>query len=94
MQQSYGIAQIKQIELTKSDVLSILTENLKERVGETYNFDISNPVIFANDKGGFTFRYLTVDMKEDGKPRALHLKPLVSIQGGTVCGRRAKPGEI
>ena len=78
---SYGTAQIKEVKLGRGDLVRLALQNIQQRTGEHYNFDLKRPWIqWDEDSGDLVLRFATTDITTNTEARHLGFKSFESMK--------------
>lgn len=71
----FGTTQVKEIRLTRREILEMVAENLAARADPSYDFDAKRP-IFLWDENDLIVRYVQKMITTEAEPRGFSLSPL------------------
>lgn len=79
MNELYGSTQVKEIKLSKQDIINIVHENIKARLSTSYDFDYNNPIVIFSSTDELIFRFIQSTVTIDRESRLIQMKSLEEI---------------
>lgn len=75
----YGDAQVREIKLTRTELVSIALQHIKLTMDKPYDFDYERPIIMQEPDGGLTLRYVQQTITQDRESRQITFKSLDEV---------------
>lgn len=73
--ESFGTTQVKEIRLSRREIISIVHENIKARLSTSYDFDYDRPLVIEGD-GELIFRFVQKEISREAEPRQIEMRPM------------------
>lgn len=93
--QQYGTAQIKEVKLNRGELVKLALQNIQQRTGEKYNFDLKRPwILWEDDSGALVLRFATTEITANTDARQLGFKSFESMhQDAEESGKQKAANE-